>query len=224
MSSKNNKHVENARQFLWDEDESLTSARSRGFHTNQSVNLMDIADQRGVDSSNSNRFASIKISGLFRANTGVEGYLDEYSDAAPSTDSEEYIDNDKRRRNNNRFSSSQRCLTIIMAFTALILVISAIAGTLTKNNTSDDGEGGSGSTGDNRGTNSAATSSNSSSSSSKSPRYVNILTRIVEDDVTPENVFDDTNSPQHKALSWLVNDDPAKLPYSHPNLIDRYVP
>ena len=65
-SSNNNKNVENARRFLWDEDESVSTARSRasssqmsrggmsgvsgGFSTrdyvvDQSVNLMDIGEE-----------------------------------------------------------------------------------------------------------------------------------------------------------------------------------
>ena len=126
MSRKSN--VENARRFLWDEeDSSMTSGRSgrtsqsagttqsrggfstRDFAVDQSVNLMAMGEDpvRGAavgaaggghsgSSANSSRLA-----GLFRATTGTEanaGRFDEYGDAAPSADAEEYIASDKRGR------------------------------------------------------------------------------------------------------------------------------
>jgi hypothetical protein len=126
MSRKSS--VENARRFLWDEeDASLTSGRSgrtshsagtvqsrggfstRDFAVDQSVNLMAMGEDPvrgaagvaggsgGIDVvPTSSRFA-----GLFRATTGTEGGVgrfDEYGDAAPSADAEEYISSDKRRR------------------------------------------------------------------------------------------------------------------------------
>jgi hypothetical protein len=124
MSKKNT--VENARRFLWDEEDPSVSGRGRNSHSagatqsrggfstrdfavDQSVNLMAMGEDpvRGAAGaaagsshvdvvSTSSRFA-----GLFRATTGTEGgggRFDEYGDAAPSADSEEYISGDKRRR------------------------------------------------------------------------------------------------------------------------------
>jgi len=262
-SNNNNKNVENARRFLWDEDESVSTARSRasssqisrggmsgvsgGFSTrdyvvDQSVNLMDIGEEAqggggggnsggttrlssaatgGTDGANtvSSMFSSINMSGLFRANTGVSNVgIDEYGDAEPSADAEEYIDNDKRRR--GRVSPlwatlrSKHCMTLLVALIGLSLIIVTITVSFTNSNNTSDEVGG-----DNN--------NNNNNNAVGNVRYVNIMTRIVDEEVTSKGVFDETSktsssSPQQSALNWLVNDDPANLGHEHPALLDRY--
>lgn len=165
---------------------------------------------------------SLSVAGLFggRRKMGVDDqYLDEY-DAAASTDAEEYIDDDKRRRSNPFSSSlrSQHYLTLIMALIAITLVISAVSGGIAKQDDDITNEG------------SYTVNSNSDATASitskRDQRYVNVVTRITEESITPKDVFSsnaDTSSPQQLALNWLVYDDPAYLGYDHPALLDRYV-
>jgi len=142
---------------------------TRDYIVDQSVNLMDIGDQGGigggagggttrlsgagggaaaaigdVSSNNSSIFSSINISGLFRANTGVEDpqFLDAYGDAAPSADPEEYNDSDKRRRVSPLWAAlrSRRCMTLVVALIGLSLVIVTIIGTVTNSKGGDENE------------------------------------------------------------------------------------
>ena len=274
-SSNNNKNVENARRFLWDEDESVSTARSRasssqmsrggmsgvsgGFSTrdyvvDQSVNLMDIGEEAqgggvgggggggttrlsaaaaggatGGANTASSMFSSINMSGLFRANTGVSNVgIDEYGDAEPSADAEEYIDNDKRRR--GRISPlwvtlrSKHCMTLLVALLGFILVIVTITVTFTNSSSEVSGDNK-----NNNNNNNSNKNNNNTAGGDSRPRYVQIMTRIVDEEVTSKDMFDETSktassssSPQQSALNWLVNDDPAKLPYDHPALLDRY--
>jgi hypothetical protein len=241
------KNMDSARRFLWEEDEtprsrssaSTSTAAGRGFSTrdyavDQSVNLMamddggnavDVISTRSSTGAGATRLSQ-SIAGLFRGGTegsGVGGTgksFDEYGDAAASADAEEYI-SDKRRRVTPLWSICaascgsifDSCLITCGRFglsgLRLVLCVGLGLGLL--------GVGlyfiVSGSNG----------GSTSAPISGGDQRLMNIKTRIVQAEVTPQDVFESKkSSPQKSALLWLAHEDPAALPFDHPALLDRY--
>lgn len=255
MSSNSNKNrnVENARRFLWEanntaasDGDSMTSARSRstqlsrgGFPTrdyavDQSVNLMDIRDSGAVPPSSSSQ--SGVLSGLFRAHMEVESLsrFDEYGDAAPMVDGEEYIDHDKRRRRVRsvvKLFKAVICstvgLTILVGFMGMVLIMTTMVKTVeteesnyhANHNKIDTAVGNNNDNIDNNDNG----SSKKPKPSKKQQRYQNIKSRITDEGVSSPDTFESIElSPQQKALHWLVYEDPAKLHHDHPALLDRY--
>ncbi|KAG7338990.1 two component regulator [Nitzschia inconspicua] len=242
MSGNNKKNIEDARRFLWEDDEAASRSSSRipassgqrGFSTrdfavDQSNNLMDMgreddimADNRRSAGSGGTGRMSDTIAGLFRpSGTQPVGRIDEYMDAAPSADSDEYI-SDKRRRLNPLWTAMVYYTNqIVMALgrlglrgsklsVCLLVGFGMIGGGLYMILSSGNDE-------------STAAASGSGSIDTGSTRYNNIRNRIIEANVTPEDLFDPKGkSPQHSALAWIVQEDPANLNFDHPALLDRY--
>ena len=237
--------MDNARRFLWDEDEAVatrarTSANSssggnqfntRDFAVDQSVNLMALDD--GVDvmssrsgasnTSNTSRLSG-SIAGLFRATTGTEGRsgasggagrFDEYGDAAPSADAEEYISVKQRRMTPLWSALVNACNAVscgglkgmrLVICVAVGIILVAVGLILFLPGDSEQSGG----------------SEPSSTVNTNDPRYMNIKERIITDQITPQDVLESSISPQQAALQWIVDEDPAKLPFDHPALMDRY--
>ncbi|VEU36143.1 unnamed protein product [Pseudo-nitzschia multistriata] len=237
MSSNNIRRNPNgSRRFLYgDQDEDSFSAhssrsrntqRSAGFSTrdyivDQSVNLMDIGIGDSA-SSVSLPARSSSIAGMFRSSVETEilNRFDEYGDAAPMADAEEYIDNDKRRRGTAMWRKCRKALcsmytlTLLVSLTGIFLVVYTLVLTVntkgrekTDSVTKADNKSGSG----------------SSNKDANHERYGMIRSRIVDAGVTSEGLFDGgSKSPQKLALDWLVLEDPANLKDDHPALLDRY--
>ncbi len=201
------------KQFgFWGEEESsvakqrpsgtnLSGSRfsTRDYAVDQSVNLMAMGDSQSTNLSGSNQgsgFAS-SVAGLFRATTGTEApRFDEYGDAAPSTESEEYI-SDKQRRLTPMFASL-RSATGTKTFYVIIL---GVLGFFLV--------GGGIFFGTNKG---------------ESNEEIPMREFIVQAGVTPDSVFSAGDpSPQNKALKWMVYDDPAKLNPGDKGCLDRYI-
>ena len=56
----------------------------------------------------------------------------------------------------------------------------------------------------------------------KDKHYHDIFMRIVDYGITSRDVFLNKETPQRKALDWIANEDPAKLKYETPGILDRY--
>jgi hypothetical protein len=220
MASNKKKNVENARRFLWDETEDQTqrsrasggTAGGRGFSTrdyavDQSVNLMAMGEQPAAPTPSTRPSGLQQITGLFRATAPEGKFEDEYGDAAPSTESEEYIGNDKHRRSSPLFSacysSMNSCATacgrvgakgLIIVFCVVLGIILLIGGVI------------------------AATSSD------KANRLESTVNAIVASGMTPAEALDPAapESPQKSALNWIVHEDPAKLAPNSESMLERY--
>lgn len=202
------------KQFgLWGDEESsgakprasgtnLSGSRfsTRDYAVDQSVNLMAMGESQGTNLSSSKQdggFAS-SVAGLFRSTTATEPPIfDEYGDAAPSTESEEYI-SDKQRRMTPVFASIRNTMgtktfyvIILGIFGVFLLVGGIVMATNNKGGSNDE---------------------------------VAMREYIVEAGVTPSSVFAaGDSSPQSKALKWMVYDDPAKLKPGDKGCLDRYI-
>jgi hypothetical protein len=201
------------KQFgLWgEEDESGTTPRragtnlsgarfsTRDFAVDQSVNLMAMGETPVTNLSGSDQstgFAS-SIAGLFRGTSRKEQpRFDEYGDAAPSTESEEYI-SDKQRRLTPVTASMRKVIgtksfyVVVCGALAVCLLVGGLIMAINKGGGSDE---------------------------------VAMRNFIVQAGVTPESAFLAGNSnPQSKALKWIVHDDPAKLKPRDKGVIDRYI-
>lgn len=215
MSKKN---VENARKFLWDDDEggntrSRTSAQgrfsTRDYAVDQSVNLMAMGDQPATAPAAS-KGSGGGVFGLFRGGAGgsdAPPKFDEYGDAAPSTESEEYI-SDKRRRSplwsallnswNGCIDSCANCcsrgggkgqLFVCCGLIGIILLLGGLYAVKYQ----------------------------------QPMREHEIYSRIVESGMTDKSTFVvPGKNPQKQALKWIVHEDPAKLPHNHEALLERY--
>lgn len=268
MASK--KNLESARRFLWEDEESITSASARSrnsqgttgafstrdYSVDQSVNLHDMQQDIPLDMGSSNHVRSTSgatrlsggpggqtavggvsrlsgaMAGLFRANTGTESIttssrtaprFDEYGDAAPSADAEEYISTKNRRRLGPMSAScaqawsacgrigfaGRKGIRLACLVVALALVGGGVYFAVSK-------------------LSSPSSSSSDSGTISDIPnvnkRFHNLQNRIVNAHVTPQSAFDSQSSPQRKAVEWLARDDPARgtLPSDHEAMLDRY--
>jgi hypothetical protein len=231
-------NIDNARRFLWEDDAAATassfrapSGGQRGFSTrdfavDQSNNLMDLGREDDIIAANNRRSSSggggsrmsDSFAGLFRPSgssltVGSKGgEFDEYMDAAPSIDADEYISNKRRRLNpvwmlmiNALDCRRGHCGTKI----ALCLFVGFVllSGGLYIIFSSGGDEA----------------SSGDSTVDTNSVRYNNIKNRVVETKVTDERFLDPSSaSPQQMALAWIAEKDPAQLSYDHPALLDRY--
>jgi hypothetical protein len=238
-ANNSTRNIDNARRFLWEDDSATTASSSsrtppggqRGFSTrdfavDQSNNLMDMGREDDNLAANKRRSGSgggggrigDTIAGLFRpssSNLSIgagRGEFDEYMDAAPSTDADEYISEKRRRLNpfwmimatvvDGRRGHHGTKLAI-----CLLVGLGLLGGGLyVIFSSSGDGS-----------------SSRGSSVDINGVRYKNIKNRIVETNVTTESLLNPSGAtPQHMALAWIVNDDPAQLSFDHPALLDRY--
>ena len=234
MASSSQKHVDAARKFLWEEDEAEppipggvvggvdTSASGRVFaggrtdpHVDQSMNLHDanIGDTNIGDhprpSNSGGGGVMDRVSGLFRASqTAIPKFVhDEYGDASPSTESEEYLFTDKRRMSpvvaafcstlNNIGFGKIACILLSIG-----VVFFIFGGGL-------HGLGGAG--------------GSPSRLQPRNERHKDILQRIVDSKITDEVRLDNPTSSPSKALEWIVFQDPANLPVDHEDLLERYV-
>lgn len=179
----------------------LSGARfsTRDFAVDQSVNLMAMGEAPTTNLSGSDQsigFAS-SIAGLFRTTSRNEKpRFDEYGDAAPSTESEEYI-SDKQRRltpitaSMRKVAGTKSFFVAICGALAVALLVGGVIVAVKKGGGSDE---------------------------------VAMRNFIVQAGVTPESAFLTGNSgPQSKALKWIVHDDPAKLKPGDKGVLDRYV-
>lgn len=211
---------DNARKFLWDDDgdsaaRSRQSVPGRTFSTrdyavDQSVNLMDMGDKPATPPSGGGVF------GLFRGVSGAAAgpderppRFDEYGDAAPSTESEEYI-SDKRRRNSPLWAAlcngTQKCIdscvmcfgrldakgmiSICLVLLGIILLIVMLTAEV------------------------------------QPVREKEIQGAIMAAGITSKESFTIINgvkSPQREALHWIVHQDPAQLSHTDDAMLERYV-
>jgi hypothetical protein len=195
------------------------------------------AELGGASSSSSSSSAVMhRVSGLFRTGTSsrpttqgattatsasTDPRLDEYGDASPSTEAEEYLDNDKhhRRRINpiiaSLFGTWNTCLEscamtygriglpklcVLVAGSVLLLVLAVLGW----NFAADKGTigGGSGSGGS---------------------REALVMERILNAGISTQSALTVAKTPQQLALQWIVKDDAAQLPTTHDNLLERYI-
>jgi hypothetical protein len=148
-----------------------------------------------------------QITGLFRATAPEGKFEDEYGDAAPSTESEEYIGNDKHRRASPLlsacYSSMNSCVSacgrlgakgLIIVFVIVLGIILLIGGVL------------------------AAKGSHEAS------RFETAVNAIVTSGMTPAEALDPIapESPQKSALNWIVYEDPAKVAPNSESMLERY--
>lgn len=238
MSGNNKKNIEDARRFLWEDDDAATAASrtssrtsgQRGFSTrdfavDQSNNLMDMGREDEMAAASGQRSGggrlSETITGLFRAGGGGGGRMDEFMDAAPSADSDEYI-SDKSRRLSPVWTAMVGVMDSIgLAFgrlglrgTKLVMCLmvgfALVGGGLYMIISSGSDE-------------SPSRGGSSSHIDTSSDRYNNIKKRIVNANVTPGSLLEAKGStPQQLALAWIVEEDPAQLGQTHPALLERY--
>lgn len=182
----------------------LSGARfsTRDFAVDQSVNLMAMGDAPVTNLSGSDQSAGFasSIAGLFRGTTiNEQPRFDEYGDAAPSTESEEYI-SDKQRRMTPISASIRKLIgtksfyVVICGALAVCLLVGGVIMATNKGGGSDGSD------------------------------EVAMRDFIVQAGVTPETAFVSGNSsPQSKALKWIVHDDPANLKPQDKGVLDRYI-
>lgn len=207
--------IDAARRFLWEEDEPhdnpVVSTRLSGTqrvhdsHVDQSVNLRDIGDGAAAPAhGDPHRQGGVvdMVSGLFRssASPAAPPPFDEYGDASPSTEAEEYLHHDKHR--NRRLSpvvamivdsfGQFGCGKILCLIVSVGLVAFMFGGGMRL-------------------------------SSGKGGRENEIISRIVDAGLTDKNTLHDEGSPQNAALKWINHDDPASLSADHADLLERYV-
>lgn len=211
----------NARRFLWDEDEEnkVSTLRPMGnprfnIAVDQSLNIAAMGDQPpGANRSSSlgNSIASIFLGSSTSLPKFDESNTawDEYGDAAPSGESEEYIGGKRRRLNPvwasirayldpawsfvpsfwNKYQTKDKIRATGILFSCIVTVFGVWAIFHSKQGT----------------------------------RTKEIRTVIVNSNVTPQSVFRATRTnPQQLALDWIVNEDGAKLSADHPALLERY--
>mmetsp|Transcript_21873 Transcript_21873/g.60796 ORF Transcript_21873/g.60796 Transcript_21873/m.60796 type:complete len:550 (+) Transcript_21873:366-2015(+) len=243
-SSGNRKASDTTRRFLWDADNegestSGASGRSRttqrsGFSTrdfvvDQSVNLMDLGsteDHRPQQQNRESTRLSLSLAGIFKESMEVENLsrFDDYGDAAPMADAEEYIDNDKRRRGNAAWNNlraivcSKYGLTLVVSLIGAVLVIHTMVQIENEERSIHNGVG----VQNKNGTSSIVVGIPTAKEKDFNKRRAdNIRSRIAER-TSSLAALDKPSSPQHKALNWLVRDDKANLPHDHEALLDRY--
>lgn len=171
-------------------------------------------------------------------NIGQPPFSDEYNDAAPNAESEEYLDAEKNR---NRLSpimamivgACMDCYTSLAyhadrlylncarggdkskMINGCMVIVATLAGVFTvlhftKSSPSSASEVGGG--------------GSSSFLPSFSGRAGDISKIIVEMGVTPGEVLNDKDSIQYQALQWVANKDPAELPADKFSaLVERYI-
>ena len=206
MASKKGKGTGN---FLWGEDDlsanprtsgtNLSGARfsTRDYAVDQSVNLMAMGETPSAGGSSGSGLPS-SVAGLFRASTGTEApRFDEYGDAAPSGESEEYI-SDKQRRMTpmaasvRNFVASKSFFAFVLAMLGFVLLGGGIYLGVNKEKAASHEKG--------------------------------LKQILIEKGVTPAEVFAQTDpNPQKMALKWIMHEDPAKLTASDKGVIDRYI-
>lgn len=251
-SNTNNKkkNIEDARRFLWEDDEAAVTSSSqratgqRGFSTrdfavDQSKNLMsnmgredEIGNASAVATSGGSADGRLSdtIAGLFRSSGAPAtpgGRFDEYMDAAPSAESDEYISDKQRRLSPVGSAMANAVDSMVTALgrlglrgTKLVLCLMVGFGLVGGGLYVMSSSGGSD---EFLQPTSSDSTNNSVNVDTESVRYTNIKTRIVEAGVTPESELDPNDiSPQHKALAWIVEGDKAKVDIDHPALLDRY--
>jgi Leucine rich repeat len=200
---------------LWQDDERSATNRStnlsgsrfstRNFSVDQSVDLIHAAESVHTNLSGVNPgrmsgtgFGS-SILGLFRG--GASGpsdgppsrFVDEYGDAAPSTESEEYI-SDKTRR-------MSPLIAQIRGFMGTKYFAAVILATLTGIVVSMIYAGGGGVHGD----------------------ETSMQTYIVDQGISSASAFQSADSPQSLALKWVSHEGRAHLNPEDPGAIDRYI-
>jgi hypothetical protein len=177
-----------------------------------------------------------RVSGLFRtgassrptqgatasgSSASTDPRLDEYGDASPSTEAEEYLDNDKhfRRRINpivaSLFGTWTTCvescamtygriglpkLLVLVAGSVLLLVLVVLGWNFAADKDTGGGGGGGGS----------------------GSREALIMERIVNAGISTQSALTVAQTPQQLALQWIVTDDAAQLPTTHEDLLERY--
>ena len=215
----NKKNMENARKFLWEDDETGNASsisgtsQPRGFSTrefavDQSVNLMDINSGGGAVSSG-------------RSGSSAASRFDDYGDAAPSAEAEEYI-SDKRRRlspvwaaiansaNSMRITLERLGIRGTQLMLCLLVGFGLVGGGVYIALSSPDGS-------------ESSVAAGGEVLNNDGIRYNNIKKRIVGANLTPEALLEASNSsPQTLALQWIAKQDPAQLKVDHPALLDRY--
>jgi hypothetical protein len=156
--------------------------------------------------------------------SGKAPRFDEYGDAAPSADADEYI-SDKRRRLNpvwaaivNTADSTKMVLgrfglhgsKLVMC---LLVGFGLVGGGLYLALSSSDGSDRS----------SSAAAAGGDVINTDGLRYNKIKQRILDANLTPSPLLEASGtSPQKLALSWIAQQDPAQLAFDHPALLDRY--
>jgi hypothetical protein len=178
---------------------------TRDYAVDQSVNLMALGEEPGTNLSggaapSTGGGLASSVAGLFRAKTGTEAPpFNEYGDAAPSTESEEYI-SDKQRRMTPVVASLRNFMATKAFFSLMLGVLGCglLGGGiyLAATNIKDDG---------------GATQAQMKQS-------------IIDAGVTSKAVFNaGSSTAQSKALKWLAHDDPAKLAPEDKGFLDRYI-
>ncbi|KAL3919877.1 MAG: hypothetical protein SGILL_003531 [Bacillariaceae sp.] len=238
--------MEDARKFLWEDDETgggsdgRTSIYGRtSIAVDQSVNLHDVSGggSGGGAVSTGSRLSST-ITGLFRGtaagstslsggprgsgsgSTGASRFED-YGDAAPSADAEEYI-SDKRRRlspvwaafvnaaNSVKIALERFGIHGTKLLLCLLVGFGLLGGGLYIALSSPDSSG-------------KTAAAGGEVVNNDSVRYNNIKKRIVEANLTPKAALEAaSSSPQSLALQWIAKQDPAQVKVDHPALLDRY--
>lgn len=208
---------------------------TRDFAVDQSVNLMAMGEDpvRGAavgaagaaGGGASGRGASTsRIAGLFRATTGIEGSagrFDEYGDAAPSADAEEYIASDKRRRISpvwTACSEGWKSLCVVCALTCtatggpggprrsmVIICLLVGLGLLGGGLYAAFSGGGKG----------------NSSSNTSDELLSNIIEKLVSSNMATRAILESrSSSPQKSAMEWIVKDN--TIGSGHEAFLDRY--
>ncbi|KAL3936248.1 MAG: hypothetical protein SGBAC_008391 [Bacillariaceae sp.] len=172
-------------------------------------------------------------------NLSAVPFADEYNDAAPNAESEEYLESDKNR---NRLSP---IMAQVVGFFVDCYTSAAYHADRLYLNCARGGGAGLKCCGDKTAnivmilvavgaaiftvvhfSSSGSISSNNSDSSmpiSLSGRAGDIQKLIVDNGVTPMEILGDKTTIQHKALLWVANEDPAKLKTYDSALMERYM-
>ncbi|KAL3909922.1 MAG: hypothetical protein SGILL_007896, partial [Bacillariaceae sp.] len=226
------------RDFAVDQSVNLMDMGGSGSGSGRSGSSVGVAsggahdpDRRGSSSTTtSSGRLSGTISGLFRGSGGggdktnlsggTVGRFEEYGDAAPSAEAEEYI-SDKRRRlgpvattlGKMGLHGTKLVICLMVGFAllggGLLMAISSTNGSASSSTSDSD-------------TSSAANASGEVINTD-AVRYDNIKKRISDAKVTPNDVLESgSGSPQKLALDWIAQQDPAQLKFDHPALLDRY--
>ena len=223
--------MENARRFLWDEDEedqpttmgavpirptgTSNMFSSKEYAVDQSINLMDPALSHTSPKTTSPPY----MASVFRRSTGPND--DKFHDAASSGDSEEYI-TDKRRRDAGRKTNKDRLNPVAAACMAVwhtciggcALCCEALCSPTCK-----------------RvwialvllaivGASVAAIVITVKKQQQPSTRYDTIKAKLTS--ISSKSSLGDTSSPQYQALNWLVDQDKSQMSPDDPLLLERY--
>jgi len=204
---------------LWGDDDAasqrtnLSGSRfsTRDYAVDQSVNLMAMGDSSTnlSGSMSASQGSSFSVAGLFRGGRAPEtgSRFDEYGDAAPSTESEEYI-SDKNRRMSPIFASCMyffhSCIDSCAAFCGrrtLFPLLMAFFGVFIL----------------------AAGIYWGGIAQEEGSKEKVVRTAIIDSGITAPEVFSASGSnPQKKAVKWMANTDPANLHAGDKGFLDRY--